>query len=437
MKGSTKSQPQNNVPELIHALGVMPDAKRWFVALSGGADSTALLHMLASFAKDYGTTLTALIVNHNLRDEAGAEAQWVAQQCRTHGISAEILHVTQKPPMAMRQEWARAKRYDLLCAYARLHGGVLWLGHHRDDQAETIAMRLSHQSAIGGLRGMRALSYRQGVPILRPLLASSKQDLISYCKASHLAFIDDPSNANQAFERVRWRRLLERDNKLRDNLCALGTNADILEAQLWRALAPFITHHVMIEDDGFAISCEKEAFTALAPMAQMVLLRHMLFVIGEGGYPAAQSATSRLIDDIKAGRAATLAGCQLRFHKDRFFLLPEAGRAHPPIIVKANTDYLYRDRFVIRTPFDISISPMSEAHIDALGVQNPYFQALRGMRAEIRLHFPCLHTLDAEPITPHIKDMILLGHFGQMDWPDAQVEIIPLDKIATGYLAKG
>ena len=437
MKGSTASQPLHNVQELYQSLAALPDAQKWFVALSGGADSTALLHILASVAKGYGATLTALIVNHNLRAEAGAEAQSVADACHAHGISAEILPVTESAPPSGRQEWARAKRYDLLCAYARLHGGILWVAHHRDDQAETIAMRLSHHSGLRGLRGMAALSFRQNVPILRPLLAASKQDLISYCAAQGLAFVADPSNDNQTFERVRWRRLLERDHHLRDNLCQLGIKADALERQLWHALAPFIAKHITTEHEGFALSCDRQAFLALAPLAQMALLRHMLSAIGDGGYPAAQSATSRLIADIDKGHGATLAGCQLKCQKDRFILWPEAGRAHAPLLIKAGVDSLYRDRFVIRTPFDIVVTPMSEAHIDAVGVQNPYYQALRGMRAEIRLQFPCLHTLDAEPITPHIKNTILLGHFGQLDWPDAQVEIIPLDRLATGYLAKG
>ena len=153
----------------------LPDARQWFVCLSGGCDSRALLHMLHSAIKQaprkwHDIQLTALVVNHNLRQEAAAEADMVARWCAEDGVAVEVLTITQAPVQSGRQEWARTQRYELLLARARRGGGVLWLGHHQDDQAETVAMRLSRHSGFAGLAGMHPCFDVAGVMLLRPLL---------------------------------------------------------------------------------------------------------------------------------------------------------------------------------------------------------------------------------------------------------------------------
>ena len=429
---------EDKIASHYRAIASYPDSQKWFIALSGGADSTALLHLLVGPAKACGASLHALIVNHNLRPEAHHEAQMVVKRCAAQGFDAEILNVRDTPPKGARQEWARARRYDLLCGYARRHGGVLWFAHHLDDQCETIAMRLSHDSGLAGLGGMKEVVTAQFVPVLRPLLDIPKQSLIEFCKAHALEFVSDPSNENEAFERVRWRKCLAQEKALSGQLARLGRASRSLESHLWSAFDGFMAKHIAYDSsgdssgDGFGIRVNHKAFFSLPIPAQMVILRDLLGKVGAGGYPASHPATLRMLARLSDFKDGTLASCLLRCQGKDIHIMPEAGRGHRPFLLGANQEHLYQGRFIIRTPCDVMIAPMTLAHIVAFDENNSYGAALRQMAPHLRMIFPYLHALDGTPITPHIKDKVSVGYFGQMVWPNEQVEIHPLGTIANG-----
>lgn len=181
------------------------------VAVSGGADSMALVLLAAQWAKMRGVKLTALTVDHRLRPESESEAQTVAQWMRDSGIAHEILtwdegravrHLTRSA-----QDAARDARYNLLTDWCRAHDCKhLLLAHHTDDQVETFLIRLARGSGLQGLGGMDALSQVRGVAVLRPLLAFSKADLIETCGAACQPWIEDPSNQSEKYARTRFRR---------------------------------------------------------------------------------------------------------------------------------------------------------------------------------------------------------------------------------------
>ena len=440
MKARYRTAIEARIAAIAAAIAPMADSKTWFIALSGGADSTALLHLLAGQAGHYGAEICALIVNHNLRQEAGAEAELVARQVRSYGIAAEILTVTEQPPSAARQEWARHQRYQLLCAYARANGGVLWLAHHYDDQAETVAMRLAHDSGLKGLGAMRYISSRGHVPLLRPLLAVPKSELVAYCAAHQLSFVEDPSNENSAFERVRWRKLLLKEPKLADNLCALGMAAQHIEANMEKHLAAFWRNHVEIRQAEFTITCEMRPFFGLPAQAQMRLMRQMLSLVGTRGYPAAIASVQQLLSRLKQGRSATLAACLIKAEGEKILILPEAGRALAPVHLSAGHEIFWGNHLLVRCASwqdalakqheKVRLSPMSEAAFARMPKQNPYRIYLSQFRPEIRMIFPLIHALDDSPITPHINDMMQMGQFGQVKRPSAQLAIVPVSQLA-------
>lgn len=428
MQANKRQEIAHKIASLYGAIASYPDANTWFIALSGGADSTALLHLLAGPANACGASICALIVDHNLRPEANQEAQMVAKRCAAQGFDSQILTVTQDPPRSARQEWARARRYDLLCGYARRHGGILWFAHHLDDQCETIAMRLRHDSGLAGLGGMKEAVTAQGVPVLRPLLDVPKQSLVQFCNSQGLEYVSDPSNENEAFERVRWRKCLAQDATLSAQLARLGIASQAMERHLWGALNGFMADEVIY--DGLMVRISHQAFFSLPATAQMLMLRFLLGQVGAGGYPASRAATKRMLARLAQFQDGTLASCLLRCRQDEIQIMPEAGRGHAPFRLGANQEHFYQGRFVIRTPFDIMITPMTKAHIVAFDENNSYGQALRQMPPSIRMIFPYLHALDGTPITPHITNRVYVGHFGQMVWPNEQVEIYPFGTIA-------
>ena len=179
------------------------------VAVSGGPDSLALL-ILAAAARPL--QVEAATVDHALRTESRAEAELVAKVCERLGVPHTILTATwkQKPETAI-QEQARAMRYRLLGQW----GGereltALLTAHHLEDQAETFLMRLARGAGVKGLAAMRRVSWSPSgaVPLLRPLLGWHRVDLEAVCAAANIEPVQDPSNEDEQFERVRIRKAL-------------------------------------------------------------------------------------------------------------------------------------------------------------------------------------------------------------------------------------
>ncbi len=174
---------------------------RFGIAVSGGPDSMALL-LLAEAA--FPGRIAAATVDHRLRTESAAEAEYVAAQCAARDIPHAILP-PDEPITGNLQSAARAARYSLLERW-RCEHGIDWLmtAHHADDQAETVLMRLNRASGVGGLSGIRA---RNGV-ILRPLLGIRRSALADVVTGAGIDAVADPSNHDRQFDRVRMRQWL-------------------------------------------------------------------------------------------------------------------------------------------------------------------------------------------------------------------------------------
>lgn len=179
------------------------------VAVSGGPDSLALLLMAAEARP---LLVEAATVNHALRPESRAEAEKVAAICEHLGVPHAILTATWdvKPETAI-QERARNMRYRLLGQWAGERGlAAVATAHHLDDQAETFLMRLARGGGVKGLAGMRRVSRAPGAPValVRPLLSWRHSELVAVCAAAGLEAVQDPSNDDEQFERVRVRKAL-------------------------------------------------------------------------------------------------------------------------------------------------------------------------------------------------------------------------------------
>ena len=171
------------------------------IAVSGGADSVALL-LLAHQA--YPGKVIAATVDHGFRAEAAGEAAFVAKLCAERNIPHSILKPA-TPIIGNIQSAARAARYALLDIWAT-ERECDWIAtaHHADDQLETVLMRLARGSGVDGLSGIRAANGR----IIRPLLGFSKAELIAICQGAGVNPVQDPSNEDRDFDRVRMRQYL-------------------------------------------------------------------------------------------------------------------------------------------------------------------------------------------------------------------------------------
>ena len=181
------------------------------LAVSGGPDSVALMWLMARWrrALSHGPRLLAVTVDHGLRPEAAREARVVKELARALDVEHRTLRWTGDKPRSGVPAAARAARYRLLAKAARGTGARHVLtAHTRDDQAETLLMRLLRGSGIAGLSAMARESERDGVLLARPFLNVPKARLIATLNNAGVAFADDPTNRDPIFTRPRLRALL-------------------------------------------------------------------------------------------------------------------------------------------------------------------------------------------------------------------------------------
>jgi tRNA(Ile)-lysidine synthase len=181
------------------------------LAVSGGPDSVALMWLAARWRRTLarGPRLVAVTVDHGLRVEAKAEARDVKRLACALDLPHRTMRWTGAKPKTGLPAAARAARYRLLAQAARASGATHVLtAHTRDDQAETLLMRLLRGSGIAGLAAMARQSERDGVLLARPFLHVSKSQLIATLKKAKLGFADDPTNRDLNFTRPRIRTLM-------------------------------------------------------------------------------------------------------------------------------------------------------------------------------------------------------------------------------------
>jgi len=308
------------------------------VAVSGGRDSLCLALLAYEWVRYRHGKLVALIVDHGLRPESADEARATARMMQSHGIESTILRWSGSKRASGVQEAARAARYRLLEEACRERGILhLLVAHHADDQAETIAMRAAHGSGPDGLAGMAALVETPDVRLVRPLLSVRRERLTATLVQRRVAWIDDPSNSDQRFERARLRRhgvaVARPDNARAGEEERLARAAlDVLEL-------------------GEGVALDRGRFGRLSAGLRRRLLSRVVQGVGGGDYPPRRDRLERALDRMarpadrgKSGRGAdfTLSGCQFALRQAGegrrllWIVRPESGRkGRQPLIPAA------------------------------------------------------------------------------------------------------
>ena len=186
----------------------------FIVGVSGGPDSLALafLAKIYSIKKQLGVKF--LIVDHKLRPESTREVKYVKKILKKFFINAEILTWNGKKPKSNIQSIARKKRYELLiskCKNLRIYN--LLLAHHQDDLFENFFIRILRGSGLKGLISLNKKSIIDNINILRPLLELKKGDLSFVSKNVFNFYVNDPSNQDEKFQRIRIRKFLSQLEK--------------------------------------------------------------------------------------------------------------------------------------------------------------------------------------------------------------------------------
>ncbi len=238
---------------MMDGLGPFEARPHVAVAVSGGADSLCLTVLANRWVERRGGDLTALTVNHGLRPEAGEETRRLGLWLDALSIDHRVLPWTGPKPLTGVQAQARRARYDLMNSWCREAGVLhLLLAHTRDDQAETLLLRLSAGSGADGLASMSAIRETPDVRLLRPFLEVPKTVLVATLGAECQAWIEDPSNRDVKFARVRVRQALEDADIRTEALARTAHRFGRARAALEAAASQVLACSARVHPAGFA-----------------------------------------------------------------------------------------------------------------------------------------------------------------------------------------
>lgn len=316
------------------------------VAVSGGGDSVALMHLLHAYCQKHDLPSPQVVtVDHALRKGSAQEAETVAQWARADGMQTHILTRIGPIPDADIEAEARAARYALIGAWAKVQGiRTICLAHTEDDQAETFLMRLMRGSGVDGLSAMQPLApfpyadYAGDLMIARPLLDVRRAELRQYLKSAQLNWIEDPMNDDPRFTRVRLRKAAPDLAALGFDTRRLATTAGHLSRvreALEHATVTLRSRITRPAADGILI--DGAALTGADAEIALRLISALLMEVGGQIYRPRFERLDRLYQAIlqdKLGAGRTLHGCKISraprrlsgFGPLTIFIRPENGR---------------------------------------------------------------------------------------------------------------
>jgi tRNA(Ile)-lysidine synthase len=353
------------------------------LAVSGGSDSTALMVLFADWLRQTGAdprAHTVLTIDHGLRAESPAEARAVADRATTLGFRHAVLVWDGPKPQTGIQAAAREARYRLMGGRMAEDGvAALLVAHTRDDQAETLLMRLARGSGLDGLSAMAPWAEMTISPgtdtmlIVRPLLGMPKARLRLTLERRGIGWIEDPSNWSSTFERTRWRAA-------REALDALGLSDEMLAGsvrrlQRARAALEGATDDFCSERAG-AVSTDPLGFfridrERLRRAPEEIALRVVdRCITAAGGLrePVSLSRLEPLVSSLRldvGGGSWTLARAQVTAGADVVRVEREPGRLPLPVIRLAPgpARAMWDGRFVVEIAADLE----GNAEVRALG----------------------------------------------------------------------
>lgn len=389
------------------------------VGCSGGADSMALTLLLDDWVRAQGGRLTALTFDHRLRRGSTAEAEQVGAWLRARGIAHVTLTRPDGPIAGNLQAAARDARYAAMMSWCRANGVLhLALAHHLEDQAETVLLRLGRGSGVDGLAAMAPVTEAADVRLLRPLLDVSRTRLAATLAAAGQNHIDDPSNKDETFARVRLRNaapVLEREGLTPVRLAATARRMARARAALEDAAARLLAAGVTLFPEGYAVM-DLAPFRAAATEIALRALSRLLATVAGSAYPPRFERTERLWHtlciDGQPLTARTLGGCRvlpLKRQANRqaaCLLVCREPRAASESVLLSAGEILWDGRFHFR------VGSESRCVVRRLGRQGwaelvadrPDLRST-GIPAAVRPSLPSFWYLDELVSVPHLSYM--------------------------------
>jgi len=319
------------------------------VAVSGGSDSIALLLLASSWAKSVDASLQVVTIDHGLRPEAAAEAAFVSGVSEGLGLPHLTLAWDGIKPESGISQAARNARYELLEEFAFDIGAkTILVGHTANDQAETILMRNARGEEGQQGRGLSGIAPLMLLPkrtkLIRPLLDVSRNDLRAYLKEMNQSWIEDPSNSDEAYERVRIRNALGDDQKHISELCQFAKLSGELRKTTAIAASAILSEHIEVSQ-GPLYSIPNAALVDIPAAVKKLVLQVMIAISGGATYFVSERSIEKLLNDDFEDRI-TMGHCVIEKNKSALKFYREK-RNLPSIVVGPGDHVLWDGRFYI------------------------------------------------------------------------------------------
>ncbi len=298
-----------SVEARVRAGGLLREGGPVLVLLSGGRDSVCLLDL----AVRIGCEVAALHVDHGLRPDSASDGAFCTELCNDLSVELTVRHAGE-PDAGNLQAWARERRYSAARELAGPRGAAIATGHTATDQVETILYRLA---ASPGRRALLGIPARAGT-VVRPLLEVTRDETAAYCAERGLPWLEDPSNASDAYARNRVRAEL---------LPALRRLHPAADANILRTLA-LLRDEAAVLDAAVdaALTDEQAALAALPPSLARLCLQRLADDAASGPAPAVGARAGELLAlgggagsaalDLGGGLRAVAEYGRLRFERD-------------------------------------------------------------------------------------------------------------------------
>ena len=394
---------------LMASLGPFETRPRLAIAVSGGADSLALCLLGDAWARQRDGTVVGLTVDHGLRAAAGAEATRVGGWLASRGIDHHILRWRPPPNLRNVQAAARAARYELLFSWCREAGCLhLLTAHHREDQAETLLLRLARGSGLDGLAGMASIRETMACRLLRPLLSVPRARLAASLRAADQGWVDDPSNRDDAYARARLRgsaALLAREGLGPVRLAATARHLGRARTALEDEVAQLLARTAWLHPAGFAVF-DPGRLVAASPEIALRALARLVATVGGADHMPRFERLARLHEGLLAGLSSgrTLGGCRVMRWRSAVVVCREATAAQPAQLALPGATLRWDERFVVTlaadAPAGLVVGALGAAGFGKHGATPTHW---RSIPSAARATLPALRDLVGIVAVPHLN----------------------------------
>ena len=266
---------ENNFLTFLKNLNCFETSPNIALGVSGGPDSMALAYLLNKWVRMKKGKLYALIFDHRIRKNSKEESVKVKDMLKDLNIKSIIIKAKKNKLIKNNMSEARTNRFQGLTSYCKKNNIIhLFLGHHFDDNLETYLIRKINGSNLEGLDSMNNISYFTSIQILRPLIKINKSSIINFNKKYKIKFINDPSNKDINYTRVKVRNFLQNKNYkkvVQSDFLKLKEQIPDYKKMIWELLIECL---VDIQTNRIKIS-----FYKLIKFDELIIEKHILLLL--------------------------------------------------------------------------------------------------------------------------------------------------------------